>query len=365
MKELSDEIVNYLLQLIDIPSYEYPEGPNKAIEFINETLTRKGIKTVLVESGGLKNLVIEIGQGSPRVVINTHLDVVPESENSKCEGYVSNGKIYGRGSADAKGAAAVMLALIIELVKKENNLTKRAIFQFVSDEEVSGENGTGCLVPKYPADWCIFGEPMAGNKICYGSKAIFSQKFIFQGIPGHGSRPWEGKNAVLCAAKFINNLTSHNLFDYEKLGKEATTVTPSIIHGGTKINQIPETCELKVDIRRPATVSESEILAAVKDAMQGIDCTITQETTSIVPPVYTSPDSDLVQTLIKENEKVVGEQPTLYIATGSSDAVFYAPTGAQVVEFGPRGKNWHGPAEYVEIQGLLDWYNVLFNLLTN
>jgi succinyl-diaminopimelate desuccinylase len=364
MEQLSDEIVNYLLNLVEIPSYKYPEGPNKAMEYVNEILTEEGIQTTMIESSGLKNLVVEVGQGSPRVVINIHLDVVPESENSRCKGTVKDEKVYGRGAADAKAAAAVMMALIIKLFKNESVLTKKAIFEFVSDEEVSGENGTGALVSKYPADWCIFGEPMDGNRICYGSKAIFSQKLTFSGIPGHGSRPWEGKNAILCAAKFITNLTSHELFNYETLGKEATTVTPSIIRGGTKINQIPELCELKVDIRRPATVSEEEILVAFEKSMKNIDCEILRETTSRVPPVYTDPNSELVQTLVKETEKVIGEKPELYIATGSSDAVFYAPTGAQVVEFGPRGKNWHGPNEYVEIQGLLDWYNVIYNLLT-
>lgn len=364
MEQLSDEIVGYLLNLIEIPSYKYPEGPNKAMEYINVTLAKEDVNTSLLESGGLKNLVVEVGQGSQRVVINTHLDVVPESEKSRCKGTVKDGKVYGRGSADAKAAAAVMMSLIIKLLKNESVLTKKVIFEFVSDEEVSGENGTGALVSKYPADWCIFGEPMDGNRICYGSKAIFSQKLTFHGIPGHGSRPWEGKNAILCAAKFITYLTSQELFDYETLGKEATTVTPSIIRGGTKINQIPELCELKVDVRRPATVSEEEILVAFEKSMKDIDCKILRETTSRVPPVYTDPNSELVQTLVKETEKVVGEKPELYIATGSSDAVFYAPTGVQVVEFGPRGKNWHGPEEYVEIQGLLDWYQIIHNLLT-
>ena len=362
MQDLSDKIIDYLLHLIEIPSYTYPDGPNKAIDYINETITKEGISTTMIESGGLKNLVVELGLGTPTIVVNTHLDIVPESEQSKCSGYVKDGKVYGRGAADAKGAAAAMIALIINIAKNESSLTKKAIFEFVSDEEVSGENGTGAIVSKYPADWCIFGEPMDGNRICYGSKAIFSQKLTFHGISGHGSRPWEGKNAVLCAAKFITNLTSHKLFDYELLGKEATTVTPSIIQGGTKINQIPELCELKVDVRRPATVSEEEVLSAIADAMKDIDCKITREITSRVPPVYTDPDSELVQRLVKETEKVVGEKPTLYIATGSSDAVFYAPTGAQVVEFGPRGKNWHGPEEYVEIQGLLDWYTIIFHL---
>ena len=364
MQDLSEEIVKYLLHLIEIPSYTYPDGPNKAIDFVNEIIANEGIQTEMIESKGLKNLIIELGHGIPTVVVNTHLDVVPENEQSKCKGHVKEGKVYGRGSADAKGAAAVMIPLIINLAKNETVLTKKVIFEFVSDEEVSGENGTGALVPKYPADWCIFGEPMSENRLSYGSKAIFSQKLTFYGIPGHGSRPWEGKNAILCAAKFITNLTSHKLFDYKILGKEATTVTPSIIRGGTKINQIPELCELKVDVRRPATVSEEEILVAFEESLKDIECKILRETTSRIPPVYTDPNSELVQILVKETEKVVGEKPELYIATGSSDAVFYAPTGAQVVEFGPRGKNWHGPDEYVEIQGLLDWYTILFNLIT-
>ena len=123
MQDLIDEIIDYLLYLIEIPSYKYPEGPNKAIDYINETLTKKGVQTVLIESSGLKNLVVEVGQGSPSVVINTHLDVVPESENSRCKGIVKDGKVYGRGAADAKGAAAVMISLIINLLKNESSET--------------------------------------------------------------------------------------------------------------------------------------------------------------------------------------------------------------------------------------------------
>jgi acetylornithine deacetylase len=80
-------------------------------------------------------------RGAPRVLFNVHLDTVPVGEGWRSDPHrlrVEDGRAYGRGACDIKGAAAVLLALAGEGAQ---NLA----LLFTSDEEGAG----GCCVERF------------------------------------------------------------------------------------------------------------------------------------------------------------------------------------------------------------------------
>ena len=99
----------------------------------------------------------------------------------------------------------------------------------------------------------IIGEP-TNNEIIVGSKGLMEYKISFKGIKTHSSNPQKGKNAIMSAISFINEL---NIFYQNKIKNNLdnnfeipyTTMNIGKIEGGSNINSVPDSCEFLVDFR--------------------------------------------------------------------------------------------------------------------
>ena len=124
-------------------------------------------------------------RGNPGVLFNVHLDTVPAGDGWSSDPHrlrVADGRAYGRGACDIKGAAAALLALA------EQGAEHLALL-FTSDEEGAG----GCCVERFLADGhgerfrqVIVAEP-TGARAVLGHRGFLSVKAWFQGEPGHSS----------------------------------------------------------------------------------------------------------------------------------------------------------------------------------
>lgn len=90
-------------------------------------------------------------------------------------------------------------------------------------------------------------------------------KISFKGIRTHSSTPDKGKNAIMSAVAFINELSEfyENEIKLEKkLDFEVpyTTMNIGVINGGNAINSVPDSCEFLVDFRSTDTSIEEKIL---------------------------------------------------------------------------------------------------------
>ncbi len=124
-------------------------------------------------------------RGQPKVLFNVHLDTVPAGEGWSSDPHrltVRDGRAYGRGACDIKGAAAVLLALAQQDVE-------HLALLFTSDEE----GGGGCCVANFLAtgeaegyEQVIVAEP-TGCRAVSGHRGFLSVKTRFHGVPGHSS----------------------------------------------------------------------------------------------------------------------------------------------------------------------------------
>jgi acetylornithine deacetylase len=124
-------------------------------------------------------------RGNPGVLFNVHLDTVPVGDGWSTDPLsldVRDGKAYGRGACDIKGAAAVLL----ELAQQG---AEHLALLFTSDEEGAG----GCCVDEFLAtgeadrfEQVIVAEPTACRPVL-GHRGFLSVKTRFHGAPGHSS----------------------------------------------------------------------------------------------------------------------------------------------------------------------------------
>ena len=107
--------INYLKDLIGFKSVT-PESDG-AIEYIDDLLKQHGFKTEIKIFGDSKseqvtNLYAIFGSNEPNICFVGHVDVVPAGNHelwhnaSPFKASQQDGKIYGRGAVDMKGAIA-------------------------------------------------------------------------------------------------------------------------------------------------------------------------------------------------------------------------------------------------------------------
>ena len=202
-------------------------------------------------------------RGNPKVLFNVHLDTVPIGDGWKSDPHklkLADGRAYGRGSCDIKGAAAALLALAGEGVE---NLA----LLFTSDEEGAG----GCCVDKFldesenrNFDQVIVAEPTTCKSVL-GHRGFLSVKTRFHGVPGHSSEARALKDnanhqMALWAAKALKlaGEKKHSELD------PGTCLNIGIIDGGTKSNVIAGSAFIHWSARLRPSDSNEEFLHEIQ-----------------------------------------------------------------------------------------------------
>ena len=301
-------------------------------------------------SGRNLTAMLDGGDG-PLLLLNSHTDTVPIGQGwtrDPLRADIENGKIYGRGSNDAKGC---LIAMILGAHKAfTSNAPKGKVLLAAScEEEVLGQ-GLEILLPTLPRpDAAVVGEP-TGLKAAVAQKGLLLLEIIAKGRSAHAAHGG-GVNAVEAAARDVLSLSKMAIdTEHPTLGKPTIHVTQ--ISGGERHNVIPDLCKIVVDIRTTPSVSPEEIIALVKKTVEG-EVTIRSNR---LGSVETDPNHAIVQAALAANPsgRAYGS-PTL------SDWVFLK--GIPTVKAGPGdSKRSHTPDEYIEIAELeagVDFYEKL------
>src|SRR5438309_928407 len=118
------------------------------------------------------------------------------------------GRIYGRGSQDMKGGLAAMIGAILELSRNGGLPAGRLILAAVVDEEYASI-GAEALVRTWKADAAVVGEP-TDMKIAVGHKGFQWVEVMTEGIAAHGSRPADGRDAIVRMGRVLSRSAAHD-----------------------------------------------------------------------------------------------------------------------------------------------------------
>lgn len=340
--------IAFLEAAVATPSHE-DVGPMRDV--LCETLEDHGVEPRVDEAGTV--LASRGADGGTHVVLNTHIDTVPPHVPLEVD--ESAGVIRGRGSCDAKGPLAAMLAAFLAVDPGNGRLT----LAITPDEEVRS-TGAHALVsredsPIRTADAVIVGEP-TDLDVCTAAKGRFEGTIALSGANAHAAEPGSGTNAVAALESVLAALKTFDghedaPLEHPQLG--AATLTPTVVEGGGATNQVPADCRLTVDRRSvpPETADgfrtalAAHLRAAVPDDV-GVDVALTERPTPFLEAWETDPGAAVVRALAEASG---GEVRPFTAATEASYFAAHAPT----VVFGPgvladdEGAVAHAPREYV------------------
>ncbi|MEN9937593.1 MAG: hypothetical protein RLZZ387_4172 [Chloroflexota bacterium] len=351
---LRDELVALTCDLVAIPSTaDRPEALAATIDYVERYAQAiPGLRFQRVESNGKPSIVATLRDTrTPAVFLNAHLDVVPALEHQYVP-EVRGERIYGRGSQDMKGAAAVLMRLMKDLAALPE--PPDVGFQFVTDEEIGGEHGTGFLARQgWSSQFFLAAEP-TDLQICFAHKGVVRVEVVLPGQPAHGSRPWEGVNPI--AALRDGLVALEQRFPTPTASTYVTTAVPTLVTGGDAVNRLPKEASLTLDIRHIPEDTPEQIVAAVSTCFPGAQVTMVGGWGT---PLDTSPEHAEVQRLSRAIESVVEAPAGFYREHFATDARFYGDLGVPSVCCGPAGAGLHSDEEWVDIPSLSQLYDIL------
>lgn len=288
------------------------------------------------------------------LIFNGHIDTVKIGDRKNwqtdpLELTGKDGKLYGLGSSDMKGAIAAMMEMVGVYAKTPPPCDIYCMF--VVEEETTG-NGThntlNYLKPhlkKYKDVAAIVGESTK-LKAVLGHRGNAFVKCTFQGTGGHGSRPpLVADQAIYKACVFLESVkqqqaTWSKQYTDPLLG--TISITPTGLDAGTgAMNQIPTSATVTLDVRTVPTfhAKHEKELAAWGSAF---DAKI--EIVDPYPVGFCDPKERIAQVVM-----ALADQQEVYVTQGATDQQFFTRANIPAVICGPGDKTViHAPNEYID-----------------
>jgi succinyl-diaminopimelate desuccinylase len=370
------DMIDFCSRLLQTPSVNGVHDELGIVKVIAEQAESLGLHTQITgENPNRPNLIVSTSEeGETGLLLIGHTDTVPPGDESRWthppfSGAVADGKIYGRGAVDTKGGMTSALYALGALKQTGGLRSKRAQLICVPDEETGA---TGTLGIKYlHENGLLSGQgaiyAYSGSTIFVGHRGLTRYKIICEGESEHtGSTMWQsgesGANAVTGMADLLLRLEAHT-FPYSEtphFDPFRTMITPgTVIHGGTSINMVPDTCEALVDIRTTPEVDFERIEAVMQKHIDAVRETRPRlqfrlEVLNHVSAAIADTSAPIFWTLRDVTTALTGHEPSLAVAGPANEGYLLIERGIPTVcGFGPNGANFHGIDEYVEIDGLV------------
>jgi succinyl-diaminopimelate desuccinylase len=295
-----DYIIDLLRKIICVDT-TIPPGENygELVDILEAELKRFGFETRRVAvpeekyrlipeplSGERINLVGVLKNGRPRSTFYAHMDVVPVDDHWSEDpfvGTVKDGKLYGRGAVDMKGAIACFMGAV--KVIHEMGLEPHSQMEccFCTDEEVGVYPGSLHLAKKgYFSNHLVWGElGTIEPAVLTGIAGAARANITAIGKSCHSGMNWMGVNAIeelIPVMQALMGLKSEVEKKESRLqalplpGAPSERMTPmfnlNVIHGGVKENVVAGECRLTVNRRYLPDERYEEVISEIDTAVR-------------------------------------------------------------------------------------------------
>jgi acetylornithine deacetylase/succinyl-diaminopimelate desuccinylase-like protein len=272
-----------------------------------------------------------------------------------------------------KGGIASFIHALSTIERSKMRLRQGAVvLHLVSDEESHGRQGMGFLTQKggIRGDAALVGEPTDLQPVIAQKGALWL-RISTLGRSAHGSRPHLGVNAVEEMMKLMERLNLIPLeTEHPLLGKP--TLNVGTIQGGTKINIVPDRCEIEVDRRMLPGEKKEEVLEKMKETLDSLQSQdpffrYRMEEIDFAEPCEVNPEEEIVKTAVDAIQEVTGKKPPLRAFSGFTDSRFYVnQCHIPTLIFGPGEVDQsHTTDESVEVEALVQAARIYGLILIN
>lgn len=424
---------SFLQDLIRIDSSNPPGNETKVARYLKGVADAEGIPCRLLGDDTARlNFVARLagtGAGRP-LFLMAHSDVVPADAAQwtvpPFSGEIRDGYIYGRGAEDDKGLLAAEMAVLVELKRRGVRLRRDVILLAEADEETRSSGMRWLVENAWPAIQAEFAlneggfimESDSGQKVYHiqtAEKIPMRVVLTARGTSGHGSLP-RPDNPVLRLARAVMRMAAADqpvrlnettrrylraisgLPEYRwlapllpRLEKPATSlataneirrkdaeidallrtsVAPTMLSAGSKINVIPATAEARVDVRRLPDETRAEVLARLRQAVNDPAIEIVPASAQEMPA---TPPSSLSTDLYRSMESTfLKDSPDAlvvpYMTRGATDGSILRQHGMEVygvpVFLRERGYSGsHGADERISVENLAAGARLLLKIV--
>ena len=384
---LADRTRKYLEEMLRLDTTNPPGNETRVAEYLKRVAEQEGIACELLgDEPDRLNFVARLrGSGARRpLLLMAHSDVVPADRSQwsvdPFSGALRDGFLYGRGAQDDKSLLVAELAVMVELKRQALPLARDIILLSEADEE-AGSTGIQWLNADFALNEGGFAlDTPSGLRLfqIQTSEKIPTRAILTaQGTAGHGSLP-RPDNPVVRLARAITRLADADqpvrlntttrrylaalsqLDDYGWLAplvpklnhaqtavstanqireRDAeldaqlrTTISPTMLSAGAKVNVIPNLAEAQVDIRRLPNETREEIMARLRRIINDNAVRIAPAPGQDMPA--TEPSS-LTTVLYKKMEEVFqrsakGAVIVPYMSRGATDGSYLRQRGMAV-----------------------------------
>ena len=373
---MNDPVLALLRDLVAIDSVNpalAPGGAGEAVVagHVAAVMRRAGLDVAVTDAApGRPNVVGVVEGRAPgrTLMLCGHLDTVGvEGMRDPFTPVVREGRLYGRGAQDMKSGVAAMIDAAARLALRGGLPSGRLVVAAVADEE-HASLGADALVRDHAADGAVVTEP-TDLRMATCHKGFEWVEVETRGRAAHGSRPADGRDAILRMGRFLALLAAVDAGlaagpAHPLLGP--ASLHASTIEGGRELSVYPDRCRLTFERRTLLGEAPDAGLAEARgilDALARDD----PEFEGSARPIFTRPPHELTagDPLCRAMARVLERRGEVAEPTGMSfwtDAAILARAGTPAVLFGPRGAGLHSREEYVEIDSVLACRDVLVDL---
>lgn len=218
--------------------------------------------------------VLKGSGGGRSMLLNGHVDVVPAGGNDWTDdpwsGKYEDGKVYGRGANDMKGALVAYLMAMKAIKEADISLKGDVLIGSVIGEETGGAGTLSLISRGYRADGAIISEP-SDLRVCPVSMGVIWFRVRIRGFMAHAATSYLGVNAISKAAMLIQEIDSyekrmirdkkHPLYSHHP---SPFSINIGIIKGGVFPTSVPD--EVLLEARM--SFSPDDDIAQVKKELE-------------------------------------------------------------------------------------------------
>jgi acetylornithine deacetylase/succinyl-diaminopimelate desuccinylase-like protein len=357
---------------------------------------------------------------APSLLLMGHTDVVPANPDGwrrdPFGGELVGDEVWGRGAVDMLNLTASMAVATRRLAASGFRPEGTLIYLAVADEEALGTWGAEHLAQHEAdavrADYVITeagGIPVQGGDGGVRLPVLVSEKgscwctLRVRGTPGHASQPWQTDNALVTASEVVRRVAEYQpqteihetwrrflegmgypdevvapLLDPDRFldalqalpagmarqfhACTHTTIAPTVVHGGSKTNVIPDRVDIQLDIRtlpgQRLPDVEAMLHEALGDLADQVEVLEPHDDPSTASPI----DTPLWEALGRVTRSFYADSHLVpFLNVGATDARFFRRLGitsygfglfSQKLSFEDYGRMFHGDDERVDVDSL-------------
>jgi succinyl-diaminopimelate desuccinylase len=376
-----DSIVALVQALVRTPSRAGEDDLAVVARCIEQWFVARGLahRVLRSASGAPLGLYAEVHGARPGrwTVLDATLDTAGFGEleswrHPPTSARVEDGWLHGRGSADSKAGVALFAHLLQELAAARSALAGRIGVLFDCDEH-SGRFGGARAFFDQPFDGALprpdgvlIGYPGI-DAIVNGCRGFLRARLRVHGVAAHSGAVHErGVNAVARAAVLCQALQAMPLPDADAAFALPPQLTVTGVRGGGEgFSQVPDACELRIDMRLTPAFDAAAARAAVQRVLQPVDASRGEATATQVEwidgwPAYQVPVTHpLVDAMQRATHAEFGAARPAQIVGPSNIGNYLASLGVPALcGFGVVGEGIHAANERIALDTLAPVYRV-------